>query len=167
MKKKIFKIGSEELRGKSREITRFDARIPLLLRDMADTMYEARGVGLAAPQIGILRRMVVIDVGEGLIELVNPVITARDGEDVGPEGCLSVPGRQGMVKRSAKVSVSARDAKGEAFTLEAEGLLARALQHELDHLDGVLYVDIMDYEIFEEEEEDEETSKARSKRRKS
>jgi len=110
-------------------------------------------VGLAAPQVGILRRVVVIDVGKGLIELVNPEIIATEGEQAGPEGCLSVPGRQGHVVRPNKVTVRAQDRKGKSFEITGEGLLARALCHEIDHLDGIVYVDKMDHEIFPEEEE--------------
>jgi peptide deformylase len=113
-------------------------------------------VGLAAPQVGILRRVVVVDVGEGLIELVNPEIIDAQGEECGPEGCLSVPGRSGMVSRPSKVTVHAQDAKGEPFELTGEGYLARALCHEIDHLNGVLYVDIMEREIFRDEEDEEE-----------
>lgn len=153
-RKKIFTIGAQELRGKSKPITKFDSRLALILRDMADTMYEANGVGLAAPQVGILRRLVVIDVGEGLMELVNPEIIAEEGEIGMIEGCLSVPGRRGYVTRSEKVTLKAQDKTGKPFEVPADGLLARAIQHELDHLDGVLYVDKMDHEVFEDDEED-------------
>ena len=155
-RKRIYTIGAQELRGKSRPITKFDARLALILQDMADTMYEANGVGLAAPQVGILRRLVVIDVGEGLMELVNPEITAHEGKIGMVEGCLSVPGRRGYVTRPEKVTLKAQDKTGAFFEMETEGLLARAIQHELDHLDGILYVDKMDHEVFEEDEEDEE-----------
>ncbi len=154
-RKKIFTIGAQELRGKSRPITRFDTRLALILRDMADTMYEANGVGLAAPQVGILRRLVVIDVGEGLMELVNPEIIAAEGECGMVEGCLSVPGRRGFVTRSEKVTLKAQDKTGKPFEVVADGLLARAIQHEIDHLDGILYVDKMDHEVFEDDEEEE------------
>lgn len=155
-KKRIFTIGAQELRGKSKPVTRFDARLGLILRDMADTMYEANGVGLAAPQVGILRRLVVIDVGEGLMELVNPEIISSEGECGMVEGCLSVPGRRGYVTRSEKVVLRAQDKKGDFFELPADGLLARAIQHELDHLDGILYVDKMDHEVFEDDGGEEE-----------
>jgi len=118
-------------------------------------MYKANGVGLAAPQVGILRRVVVVDIGEGLIELVNPEIIAAEGEQEGPEGCLSLPGRQGYVRRPNKVTVRAQDRNGKPFEITGEGFLARAFCHELDHLDGVLYIDKMDYEIFDEDEEEE------------
>lgn len=152
-KKKIFTIGAQELRMKANPITKFDGRLGVILRDMADTMYQANGVGLAAPQVGIQRRMVVVDVGEGLIELINPEITEKDGECGMEEGCLSVPGRVGFVIRPERITVKAQDKTGVPFTLAADGLLARCIQHEVDHLDGILYVDKMEYEIFPENEE--------------
>ena len=142
MVRKILKLGDEALRKTSKPMPNFDLRLWLLLRDMADTMRKAEGVGLAAPQVGILRRVVVIDVGDehGLIELVNPEIIATEGEQAGSEGCLSVPGRRGYVVRPNKVTVRAQDVNGEPFTVEASGLLARCLQHEIDHLDGIFFV---------------------------
>ena len=156
MVRKILKLGDENLRKICKPMQKFDLRLWLLLRDMAETMYDADGVGLAAPQIGILRRVVVIDVGEGLIELVNPRIVHTEGEQAGPEGCLSIPGRQGYVVRPEKVTVEAQDRKGKPITVTGEGLLARALCHELDHLDGIMYVDKMDHEIFPEDNKDKE-----------
>ena len=153
MIRKILTLGNETLRKVSNPIKKFDLRLWLLLRDMAETMYDANGVGLAAPQVGILRRVVVIDVGDGIIELVNPEIIATEGEQAGPEGCLSVPGRQGFVRRPNKVTVRAFDRKGKPFEMTGEGLLARAFCHEIDHLDGRVYVDVMDHEIFQDEEE--------------
>lgn len=153
MIRKIITLGNETLRKVSNPIKKFDLRLWLLLRDMAETMYDANGVGLAAPQVGILRRVVVIDVGDGIIELVNPEIIATEGEQAGPEGCLSVPGRQGFVRRPQKVTVRAYDRKGKPFEMTGEGLLARAFCHEIDHLDGRVYVDVMDHEIFQDEEE--------------
>lgn len=155
MVRKIVKLGDEVLRKISKPMQKFDLRLWLLLRDMAETMYKAEGVGLAAPQVGILRRVVVIDIGEGLVELVNPEIIAMEGEQEGPEGCLSVPGRQGYVHRPNKVTVRAQDRHGKTFELTGEGFMARAICHELDHLDGVVYVDKMEYEIFPEDEEEE------------
>ncbi len=155
-KKKIYTIGAQELRMKANPITKFDGRLGVILRDMADTMYQANGIGLAAPQVGIQRRLVVVDVGDGLIEFINPEIISSVGECGMPEGCLSVPGRSGYVIRPEKVTVKAQDKTGKAFTLEADGLLARCIQHEIDHLDGILYVDKMEHEIFPEDEEDEE-----------
>ena len=155
MERKIIKVGDEGLRKVCKPMQKYDLRLWLLLRDMAETMYKADGVGLAAPQVGILRRVVVIDVGDGLIELVNPEIISAEGEQGGPEGCLSVPGKRGFGYRPEKVTVRARDRHGKSFELTGEGLLARCLCHEIDHLDGVLYTDKMDHEITEEEEEKE------------
>lgn len=152
--KEIVKLGDDRLRKVCHPVEKFNLRLWLLLRDMADTMYEANGVGLAGPQIGILRRVVVIDIDDenGLIELINPEIIASEGEQEGPEGCLSLPGRTGYVKRPSKVTVRAQDRHGKFFELTGEGLLARAFCHELDHLDGTLYTDVEEYEIVEEEE---------------
>ncbi|ENJ9652472.1 peptide deformylase [Clostridium botulinum] len=137
----IRKYGDELLRKKSRRIEKIDDRILTLLEDMAETMYSAEGVGLAAPQVGILKRVVVIDVGEGLIKLINPEIIETEGNQKDVEGCLSVPGEQGEVERPYKVKVKALNEKGEEIVLEGEELLARAFCHEIDHLDGVLFVD--------------------------
>lgn len=158
MFKQLMTIGDPVLRGESNPVTKFNnIRLPLILRDMAETMYRENGVGLAAPQIGIKRRMVVIDVGDGLMELINPEITHLSEETVGMvEGCLSVPGKRGYVVRPEKVTVRAQDRKGEFFTVEADGLLARCLQHEIDHLDGVLYVDKMEREVPMDEEDEQE-----------
>lgn len=155
MVRKILELGDENLRKTCKPMPKFDLRLWLLLRDMADTMYKAEGVGLAAPQVGILRRVVVIDVGDehGLIELVNPQIIATEGEQAGSEGCLSVPGRRGYVVRPNKVTVRAQDRKGKWFEITGEGLLARAFCHEIDHLDGIMYVDKMDHEIFDDDQE--------------
>lgn len=163
-RKRIFTIGAGELRGKCNPITKFDTRLELILRDMADTMYKAEGVGLAAPQVGIKRRLVVIDTGEGLMELVNPEIVSSDGECGMIEGCLSVPGRRGFVLRAEKLLVSAQDKTGKRFEFSAEGLLARAVQHEIDHLDGILYVDKMEHEVFEEEDGKDNAPDRRSRR---
>ncbi len=149
--RKIVKLGDDTLRKACKQQEKFDPRLWILLKDMADTMYKAEGVGLAAPQVGILRRVVVIDVGDGLVELVNPVITSASGAQCGREGCLSLPGRQGIVTRPDKVTVQAQDRKGRPFEMEAEGFFARAVCHELDHLDGVLYIDKMDRELTPEE----------------
>ena len=150
----IVKIGDETLRKVCRKQEKFDLRLAILLKDMAETMYKAEGVGLAAPQVGILRRVAVIDVTEdhsGLLELVNPEIIEKDGTQTGREGCLSVPGRQGVVTRPMKVKVRFQNRKGQWTELETEGFEARAVCHELDHLDGHLYVDIMDRELTQEE----------------
>ena len=132
---------NETLRKKSREVETIDDRILTLLDDMAETMYDANGVGLAAPQVGVLKKVVVIDVGEGLIELINPVITYKKGEQIDAEGCLSVPGRSATVSRPEKVMVRALNRKGEEIEITGTGLLARALCHEIDHLSGTLYID--------------------------
>lgn len=151
--RRIVEIGDEKLRKHCKPVEKFDLRLRILLKDMADTMYKANGVGLAGPQVGILRRVVVVDIGDGLLELVNPEIISIEGEQTGPEGCLSVPGRQGVVKRPNVVTLRAQDGRGEPFEVTAEGFLARAFCHELDHLDGVLYVDKMEREIFADDEE--------------
>lgn len=132
---------NETLRKKSREVEKIDDRILTLLDDMAETMYDANGVGLAAPQVGVLKRVVVIDVGDGLIELINPVITYKKGEQINAEGCLSVPGKSGTVARPEKVKVRALNRHGEEINIDADGLLAIALCHEIDHLSGTLYID--------------------------
>ncbi len=137
----IVKLGDDVLRKICRSQLKFDEKLAATLDDMKETMYEANGVGLAAPQVGILRRYCVIDVGDGPIELVNPVIDAKEGEQVDNEGCLSVPGRYEVVKRPMKVKVHAQDRFGKTFSLEAEGLKARALCHEIDHLDGIMFID--------------------------
>lgn len=149
--RKIVKLGDDCLRKVCKPQEKFDLRLWLLLKDMADTMYKAEGVGLAAPQVGILRRVVVIDIGDGLVELINPVIISREGSQCGREGCLSLPGRQGIVTRPNKVTVRALDRKGNEFEMEAEGFMARAVCHELDHLDGTVYIDVMDRELTPEE----------------
>ena len=152
--RKIVTIGDDTLRKTCRAQEKFDLRLAILLKDMAETMYKAEGVGLAGPQVGILRRVVVVDVTEdhsGLLELVNPEIVERDGTQTGREGCLSVPGRQGVVTRPRKVKVRFQNRKGQWTEHEAEGFEARAICHELDHLDGKLYVDMMDRELTEEE----------------
>ena len=155
-KRKILTDGDPALRKICKPVDKFNLRLHLLLRDMADTMYDADGVGLAAPQVGILRRAVVIDVGDGLVELVNPVIlSASEETQTGREGCLSVPGRAGIVTRPMRVKVRAQDRNGAWFELEAEELFARAVCHELAHLDGQLYTDIMDRELTREELEAE------------
>ncbi len=134
--------GDEILRKKSKEVSVVDDRIRTLLEDMVDTMYAKEGVGLAAPQVGILRRAVVIDVeGDKVYKMVNPKIIKKTGEQSGQEGCLSVPEKKGIVRRPMKVIVEYMDEKGRNITLEAVGLLARAICHEVDHLEGILFVD--------------------------
>lgn len=137
----IVKVGDDVLRKVCRTQMSFDQKLWDLLDDMADTMYKAEGVGLAAPQVGILRRICIVDVGDGLIELINPVIVEKSGSQVGSEGCLSVPDRFEEVERPNKVIVRAQNRKGENIEIKAEGFKARAFCHEIDHLDGILYID--------------------------
>ena len=146
--------GDEVLRKKSRPVEKIDDRILTLIEDMVDTMYKADGVGLAAPQIGVLKRIVTIDVGDGLIEMINPVILEQSGEQDGPEGCLSMPGTTGDVKRPMYVKAKYTNTSGETVIVEAEGLLARCICHELDHLDGVLYKDRA-YKMYTQDELEE------------
>ncbi|MDD6789469.1 MAG: peptide deformylase [Lachnospira sp.] len=140
--REIRELGDEVLRKKAKEVRILTPRLKELIGDMFDTMYAANGVGLAAPQVGILRRIVVIDCGDDPITLINPVIVEKDGEQIGEEGCLSVPGKVGVVKRAMHCRVRALDADMKEYEVEGEGLLARCLQHEIDHLDGKMYVDI-------------------------
>ncbi|MFL0268216.1 peptide deformylase [Candidatus Clostridium radicumherbarum] len=137
----IRKIGDEILRKKSRTVDEVTDRIRILLSDMLETMYTADGVGLAAPQVGILKRLAVVDVGEGPVYLINPVILETEGEDIDEEGCLSIPGEQGAVLRPKKIKVKTLNEKGAEVIIEASDFFARAICHEMDHLDGVLFVD--------------------------
>ncbi len=139
----ILKDGDPVLRKIARPVDTIDAHILTLLDDMAETMYHAEGVGLAAPQVGVRRRVVVIDVGEGLIEMINPVIVESSGEQCFAEGCLSLPGLQGYVERPESVRVQSYNRKGEAMEYRAEGYLAIAMCHEIDHLNGILFSDKM------------------------
>ena len=132
-------------------VEKFDWRLHKLLDDMRDTLIESNGVGLAAPQVGILRRVVLVDTGEEILELVNPVMLETDGEDVGPEGCLSVPGKYGLVKRPYYAKVRAQDRFGDWYEAEGEELIARCFCHELDHLDGIVYTEVMERFLTEEE----------------
>ena len=142
-KLRIVKVGDEILRKRCRPIEETTPKIHRLLDDMAETMHDAQGVGLAGPQVGIMRRIAVVEVEEGnLIELINPKIIAYAGEQEGNEGCLSVPGKYGTVKRPMHVTVRATNRHGEEFEITASEFLARALCHEIDHLDGKLYIDI-------------------------
>ena len=162
--------GDDVLRKVCKPVTKMTERLSQLIDDMFDTMYEANGVGLAAPQVGVLRRIVVIDVmDDNPLVLVNPEIVEQDGEQIGPEGCLSLPGLQGDVARPEHVICKALDRDMNEITVEGEGLLARAICHELDHLDGILYKDLAidglykvepinpdEMEEYEKDEEDEE-----------
>ena len=132
-------------------VEKFDWRLHKLLDDMRDTLIDSNGVGLAAPQVGILRRVVLVDTGEEILELVNPVMLETDGEDVGPEGCLSVPGKYGLVKRPYYAKVRAQDRFGDWYEVEGEELIARCFCHELDHLDGIVYTEVMERFLTEEE----------------
>ena len=153
--RKIREIGDEVLTKQCKEVTKMTLRTKILINDMLDTMYEAMGVGLAAPQVGILKRIVVIDVGEGPIGLINPEILETSGEQTGEEGCLSVPGKSGVVTRPDHVKVKALNEDMEEIELEGEGLLARAFCHEIDHLSGKLYVDMVEGELHDTTYEEE------------
>ena len=152
--------GDEILTKKCRVVKEITPRQEELINDMIETMYDADGVGLAAPQVGVLRRIAVIDVGEGPIALVNPEVIEADGEQTGQEGCLSVPGKVGIVTRPNHVKVKAYNEKMEEFEIEGEELLARALVHEIDHLDGHVYTEIVEGDLmdvtYENPEEGEE-----------
>ncbi|MCI6121271.1 MAG: peptide deformylase [Lachnospiraceae bacterium] len=153
--RKIREIGDEVLTKQCKEVTKMTLRTKILINDMLDTMYEAMGVGLAAPQVGILKRIVVIDVGEGPLVLINPEILETSGEQTGEEGCLSVPGKSGVVTRPDHVKVKALNEDMEEIELEGEGLLARAFCHEIDHLSGKLYVDMVEGELHDTTYEEE------------
>ena len=137
-------------------VTNFDRKLHTLLDDMRETLIESNGVGLAAPQVGILRRVVLVDTGEEILELINPSLVETDGEQIGPEGCLSVPGRYGLVKRPYYAKVRAQDRDGQWYEAEAEELIARCLCHELDHLDGIIYTEVMERFLTDEELEAED-----------
>ncbi|MDE6505157.1 MAG: peptide deformylase [Clostridia bacterium] len=149
----VVQNGDPVLREKCAEVTKFDKELAALLADMKETVRAENGAGLAAPQIGVPLRVVVIDVFEGFFELINPVIISQKGEQSGAEGCLSVKGKQGTVCRPYKVKAEYRDRHGKKHKLTAEGFFARAVCHELDHLDGVLYIDKAD-EVYDLPAED-------------
>ena len=134
-----------------KSVEKFDEKLHKLLEDMTDTLIDSQGVGLAAPQVGILRRVVIVDTGEEILELVNPVMLETSGEQVGPEGCLSVPGKYGLVKRPNVAKVRAQDRFGEWYEVEGEELIGRCFCHELDHLDGIVYTEVMDRFLRDEE----------------
>lgn len=142
-------LGDNVLRKKARDITEMTPKIQELIDDMFDTMYEAMGVGLAAPQVGVLKRLVVIDTDGEPYVLINPRILETSGEQTGNEGCLSVPGKGGIVTRPNYVKIRALDRNMKEFELEGTELLARAICHELDHLDGVMYVDMVEGELYD------------------
>ena len=153
MRRLVVQTGDPVLRQKCEEVKSFNQELASMLDDMKETVRAENGAGLAAPQIGVPKRVVVIDVGEGYFEMINPVILTSKGSQTGPEGCLSVKGKQGTVTRPEKVKAEYRDRKGKKHKLTAEGFFARAVCHELDHLDGVLYTDKAEelYDISEEE----------------
>ena len=152
--------GDPVLEKKCKPVTILTPRLKILIEDMLDTMYEANGVGLAAPQVGVLKKIVVIDIGEGPIVLINPEKISSDGEQTGDEGCLSVPGMAGQVTRPNHVIVRALDQDMNPVELEGEGLLARAFCHELDHLEGIMYTSLVEGELHEAVYEDEEEEEA-------
>ncbi len=144
------------LKEKAKTVTKFNERLHKLLDDMAETMYDAPGVGLAAPQVGILKRAIVVDVGEGLYEMVNPEIVEKSGEQISPpEGCLSIPNLLGEVRRYDRIKVVGQDRYGKPVEVVAEGYLSRAFQHEIDHLNGILFIDVAERVFRPEEQEGE------------
>jgi len=149
--RKILTDKEPALHKTCRPVVDFDKKLHKLLDDMQETLIDSNGVGLAAPQVGILRRVVVVDTGDGILELVNPSLVETDGEQEGPEGCLSVPGKYGLVKRPYYAKVKAQDRYGEWFEAEAGELIARCFCHELDHLDGILYTQVMERFLTDEE----------------
>ena len=154
--RKILTDAEPALHKVCRPVENFDWRLHKLLKDMKDTLIDSNGVGLAAPQVGILRRVVLVDTGDEIIELINPTIIETDGEQIGAEGCLSVPGKYGLVKRPMFATVRAQDRDGEWYEVEGEELIARCFCHELDHLDGIVYTEVMDRFLTEEELEYDE-----------
>lgn len=157
--REIVTEGAEVLRKKAKEVTVFDERLHTLLDDMAETMKHANGVGLAAPQVSVLKRVVVIDVGEGLVELINPRIISQKEFVPMEEGCLSVPNRRGVVMRAKRLKVEAQDRYGNKVTYKAEGFFAQAVAHEVDHLDGVLYIDKLVEDLPEGEQDENNISR--------
>ena len=149
--RKILTDKDPALHKTCKPVVSFDRKLHKLLDDMTETMLDANGVGLAAPQVGILRRVVVVDTGEGILELVNPTLVETDGEQMGAEGCLSVPGKYGLVKRPYYAKVRAQDRDGNWFEAEGEELIGRCFCHELDHLDGIVYTEVMERVLTDEE----------------
>ncbi len=149
--RKILTTKDPALHKTCKAVVKFDSRLHRLLDDMRETLEEAGGVGLAAPQVGILRRVVIVDNGEEIVELVNPTLVETSGEQVGPEGCLSLPGKYGLVKRPNYAKVRAQDRDGNWFETDGEELTARCFCHELDHLDGIMYTEVMERFLDEDE----------------
>ena len=149
--RKIMTVKEPCLHKVCRPVEKFDKKLHKLLEDMKETLVDANGVGLAAPQVGILRRVVIVDTGEEMLELVNPELVETSGEQEGAEGCLSVPGKYGLVKRPNYAKVRAQDRDGNWFEAEGEELIARCFCHELDHLDGIVYTEIMERYLTDEE----------------
>lgn len=149
--RKILTDKEPSLHKVCRPVEKFDGKLHKLLDDMVETMLDANGVGLAAPQVGILRRIVVVNTGEEILELVNPTLLETDGEQMGAEGCLSVPGKYGLVNRPYYAKVRAQDRNGSWFEVEGEELIARCFCHELDHLDGIVYTEVMERFLTDEE----------------
>ncbi len=149
--RKILSHKNPALHKVCKPVTEFDGKLHKLLDDMRETLLDSGGVGLAAPQVGILRRVVLVDTGEEILELVNPMLVETDGEQIGAEGCLSVDGKYGLVKRPYYAKVRAQDRSGNWFEAEGEELTARCFCHELDHLDGILYTQVMERWLTEEE----------------
>ena len=149
--RKIMTVKEPCLHKVCRPVEKFDGKLHKLLDDMKETLLDANGVGLAAPQVGVLRRVVVVDTGEEMLELVNPELLETSGEQEGAEGCLSVPGKYGLVKRPMVAKVRAQDRDGNWFEVEGEELIARCFCHEIDHLDGIVYTEVMERFLTEEE----------------
>ena len=149
--RKILTDKESALHKVCKPVTSFDKKLHTLLDDMAETLVDSQGVGLAAPQVGILRRVVLVDTGEEILELVNPTLVETDGEQIGPEGCLSVPGKYGLVKRPYYAKVRAQDREGNWYEAEGEELIGRCFCHELDHLDGIIYTEVMERFLSEDE----------------
>ena len=149
--RKILTDAEPALHKICKPVVNFDGKLHSLLDDMRETLIDSEGVGLAAPQVGILRRVVLVDTGEEILELVNPTLVETDGEQEGPEGCLSVPGRYGLVKRPFYAKVRAQDRNGNWYEAEGEELIARCFCHELDHLDGIIYTEVMERFLTDKE----------------
>ena len=152
--RKILTVQEDVLHKVCKPVVNFDGKLHALLDDMRETLIDSGGVGLAAPQVGILRRVVLVDTGEEILELVNPSLVETDGEQEGPEGCLSVPGKYGIVKRPNWAKVRAQDRDGNWYEAEGEELTARCFCHELDHLDGIVYTEVMERYLTDEELEE-------------